>query len=60
MRILKQQLSAATVKIAFKAGVAALLAYLGAQGLGLRSPLWATISAVIVMQANLGSSFGAS
>lgn len=52
--------SVATFKIAVKTGVAALFTDIGAHLLGLSSPAWAVVSAVIVMQANLGSSLNAS
>ncbi|MBW4698824.1 MAG: FUSC family protein [Aphanocapsa lilacina HA4352-LM1] len=52
--------TAATLKIAVKSGAAALITDLGARLIGLADPTWAVVSAVIVMQANLGSSFGAS
>ncbi len=50
---------AATLQLAIKTGIAALITYLSAVGLNLPSPIWAVVSAVIVMQANLGSSFNA-
>lgn len=49
-----------TLKLAIKTGLAALATDLGANWLHLPSPTWAVVSAVIVMQANLGSSFNAS
>jgi uncharacterized membrane protein YccC len=49
----------ATLQLAIKTGIAALVTYLSAVGLSLPSPIWAVVSAVIVMQANLGSSYNA-
>ena len=45
---------------AFKTGLAAALASLAYLGFGLNHGFWAVVSAVVVMQANIGGSFKAS
>lgn len=51
--------SATTLQVAVKAGLAAALSVWIADLIGLTDPYWAGISAVIVMSATLGASFGA-
>ncbi len=52
--------SAATLKLAIKTGLAALLTDVLGRWLNLPGSDWAVVTSMIVMQANLGSSFNAS